>query len=232
MMVPSQRLLILSAAILLPAASVAGLFPNLFAPCAAVIIAFALCAAFDAVQAVRRIDRLQVRTPRFLRFTKDVAATLPITVENSSRQTLNVRLAVTLPDGVSLDSATSNSQRLPFGPYLFPLPCTAHLRGDYLLPAVHLETVSPFGLWLARADRHPEFTFRVYPNLRDRATASLFLKIDAAGLRSRRQVGKGREFDNLRAYMPGDSFEDVHWKATARRGFPVVKLYRVEHAQE
>jgi len=32
--------------------------------------------------------------------------------------------------------------------------------------------------------------------------------------------------------MPGDSFEDVHWKATARRAYPVVKLYRVEHAQE
>jgi uncharacterized protein (DUF58 family) len=45
-------------------------------------------------------------------------------------------------------------------------------------------------------------------------------------------VGKGREFDNLRHYMPGDSFEDVSWKATARRGFPTVKLYRVENAQE
>jgi uncharacterized protein (DUF58 family) len=45
-------------------------------------------------------------------------------------------------------------------------------------------------------------------------------------------VGKGREFENLRQYMPGDSFEDVHWKATAKRSFPAVKLYRVEHAQE
>jgi uncharacterized protein (DUF58 family) len=45
-------------------------------------------------------------------------------------------------------------------------------------------------------------------------------------------IGKGREFDNLRQYMPGDSFEDIHWKATARRGYPTVKLYQVEHAQE
>ena len=51
-------------------------------------------------------------------------------------------------------------------------------------------------------------------------------------MRLRRQIGKGREFENLRQYLPGDSFEDIHWKATARRGFPVVKLYRVEHAQE
>ncbi|HEV2447586.1 MAG TPA: DUF58 domain-containing protein, partial [Candidatus Sulfopaludibacter sp.] len=50
--------------------------------------------------------------------------------------------------------------------------------------------------------------------------------------RLHRQVGKGREFENLRQYMPGDSFEDVHWKATAKRRTPAVKLYRVEHAQE
>ena len=58
------------------------------------------------------------------------------------------------------------------------------------------------------------------------------MKTADAGLRLRRQIGKGREFDNLRQYMPGDSFEDIHWKATARRAYPVVKLYRVEHAQE
>src|SRR5439155_12552994 len=63
-------------------------------------------------------------------------------------------------------------------------------------------------------------------------TAALFRKTANAGLRMRRQVGKGREFDNLRHYVAGDSFEDIHWKATARRAFPVVKLYRVEHAQE
>jgi len=48
----------------------------------------------------------------------------------------------------------------------------------------------------------------------------------------RRQIGKGREFETLRQYMPGDNYEDIHWKATARRGLPVVKLHRVEHAQE
>jgi uncharacterized protein (DUF58 family) len=47
-----------------------------------------------------------------------------------------------------------------------------------------------------------------------------------------RQVGKGREFDRLRQFMPGDSYEDVYWKATAKRGAPVVKLYHLEHSQQ
>ena len=76
------------------------------------------------------------------------------------------------------------------------------------------------------------FPFASTRNLRDHATAALFLGAGNLGMRMRRQVGKGREFDHLRHYVPGDSFEDIHWKATARRSFPVVKLYRVEHAQE
>jgi hypothetical protein len=31
-----------------------------------------------------------------------------------------------------------------------------------------------------------------------------------AGLRSRRQFGKGREFDNVRNNLPGDNFEGIH----------------------
>jgi uncharacterized protein (DUF58 family) len=105
-------------------------------------------------------------------------------------------------------------------------------RGDHPLRRLYLEAASPFGLWLARSERTVDCVLRVYPNLRDRATAALFRRTAVVGQRMRRQVGKGREFDNLRQYMPGDGFEDIDWKATARRQFPVVKLYRVEHAQE
>jgi uncharacterized protein (DUF58 family) len=72
----------------------------------------------------------------------------------------------------------------------------------------------------------------VYPNLHDRAAAAFFLRTADPGLRRRPRLGKGREFDNLRQYVAGDSYEDIHWKATARRGLPVVKLFQVELAQE
>ena len=86
--------------------------------------------------------------------------------------------------------------------------------------------------WMTRGSREAVCTLRVYPNLRDRATALLFPKTASATCAYGNRVGRGREFDNLRHYLPGDSFEDIHWKATARRGFPVIKLYRVEQAQE
>jgi uncharacterized protein (DUF58 family) len=120
----------------------------------------------------------------------------------------------------------------PYGASQVDWPCIARARGDHALGEVHVEAGSPLGLWLVRQPRPVGFRFRVYPNLRDRATAALFLSTANLGMRVRRQVGKGKEFENLRHYLPGDSFEDIHWKATAKRGFPAVKLYRVEHAQE
>ncbi|HEY6930872.1 MAG TPA: DUF58 domain-containing protein, partial [Thermoanaerobaculia bacterium] len=52
------------------------------------------------------------------------------------------------------------------------------------------------------------------------------------GLRSVRQVGKGRDFEKLRDYVPGDSSDDIHWKATAKRAHPVTKVFQIERTQE
>jgi uncharacterized protein (DUF58 family) len=52
------------------------------------------------------------------------------------------------------------------------------------------------------------------------------------GLHSQRQLGKGRDFEQLREYIPGDSFEDIHWKATAKRGHAITKVFQVERTQE
>ena len=62
--------------------------------------------------------------------------------------------------------------------------------------------------------------------------AGLFLNRGGLGVHARRQIGKGREFEQLRQYFPGDSYEDLHWKATAKRGMPVTKVFQIERTQE
>ena len=47
-----------------------------------------------------------------------------------------------------------------------------------------------------------------------------------------RQVGRGREFEKLREYVPGDGSDEIHWKATARRGHPITKVFQLERTQE
>jgi uncharacterized protein (DUF58 family) len=52
------------------------------------------------------------------------------------------------------------------------------------------------------------------------------------GIHAQRQIGKGRDFEQLREYLPGDSFEDIHWKTTAKRGEPITKIYQIERTQQ
>jgi uncharacterized protein (DUF58 family) len=224
MITPSTRLLLLTAVIVVPTFTIAGFVPAAASACAVILTALAAVALVDAVLAVRLLQAITARGPQVLRLTKDVATAVPITFENRLSQTLSLRVA----DGVMGEHRIT----VPAGASLFDYPVTMPSRGDHRFTQLYLETPSPLGLWLARDARALDCTLRVYPNLRDRATAALFLRTADLGVRLHRQVGKGREFDNLRHYMPGDSFEDIHWKATARRGFPTVKLYRVEHSQE
>jgi len=231
MIVPSQRLLVLAAVLALPLATAAGFVPGLAVPCGVTLALWMVVVAADAVRGRARLDSLAASAPSVIRFTKDVPTYLPITIVNRSPAPLAVRLSVATPPGVPSASVVEDTT-IPPGTSRIDWACTGSERGDHAITVVHLEARSPFGLWLTRADRAVNGTVRVYPNLRDRATAALFQRTAVVGMRMRRQVGKGREFDNLRQYVPGDGFEDIDWKATARRQFPVVKLYRVEHAQE
>jgi len=46
-----------------------------------------------------------------------------------------------------------------------------------------------------------------------------------------RFFGRGLEFEELRAYQPGDDIRTIDWRATARTGKPYVKKYREERQQ-
>jgi uncharacterized protein (DUF58 family) len=223
MIVPTPRLIWLAALVLLPLVTAAGFVPAIAPVCLALAVPCLLAALYDALRGRERLRSIRLSVPETVRLTRDVPAILPIAIENAS--------PLDLPLRVALEQAIQETTAPP-GRSVLEWPCTLHQRGDHQVDTLHVESGSPFGLWRTRAAHKVDCTLRVYPNLRDRATAGLFLKTANAGLRVHRQVGKGREFENLRLYMPGDSFEDVHWKATAKRGFPAVKLYRVEHAQE
>lgn len=240
MIVPASRLPWFAALVAIPAATLAGLFPSLAAPCWGVLAAAAAVAAFDGLRGQHRVDALRVRTPAYVRLTKDAPGSVPVTIENASGAPLPLRLAFGPVEGIiycagGLQPAMPAfflELAAPAGASLAPWSCTGTARGEHRIEEAHLETASPWGLWSARARRPIACALRVYPNLRDHATAALFLRTGEPGARLRRQIGRGKEFENLRHYAPGDSFEDIHWKATARRGFPMVKLYNIEHAQE
>lgn len=99
---------------------------------------------------------------------------------------------------------------------------------------MRVEAASRLGFWGVRKSLAAVSELRVYPNLfRERnQLAALFLHRGGSGLHAQRQVGRGRDFEKLREYIPGDGYDEIHWKATAKRGQPVTKVFQIERTQE
>src|SRR6185437_8602909 len=114
------------------------------------------------------------------------------------------------------------------------LACTPSERGRYTLNSAFVETPSPLGFWAARKSLPAQSEIRVYPNLlaERKNLAALFLNRGAFGAHAQRQLGKGRDFEKLREYVPGDDYNEIHWKATARRCRPITKVFQIEKTQE
>ena len=107
-------------------------------------------------------------------------------------------------------------------------------RGRYVIDGATVQSPSPLGLWQRRRHHPDPVEIRVYPDLRSerKAMAALFLNRGTDGAHAARQVGKGRDFEQLREYAPGDDYADIDWKATAKRGAPVTRMFQVERTQE
>jgi uncharacterized protein (DUF58 family) len=74
----------------------------------------------------------------------------------------------------------------------------------------------------------------IYPNLLKMREYELLRHrglLRQMGVRQTRLRGLGTEFESLREYTPDDEFRRIDWKATARRGKPIVRDYQVERSQ-
>jgi uncharacterized protein (DUF58 family) len=235
MLVPRARLLFWFALIAIPFSVLAALQPGALLPSLVIMAGLVVTVLLDALTALGRLDGLDAELPEVARLSKDRTGALSLKVKNERQTSRNLRVGLPLPRelGPALEEQTVS---LPAGHAWSALdwPCTPRQRGRFLLDGARLETASPLGFWSLRATVPVRSEVRVYPNLlgERRQLAGLFLRRGTFGLHARRQVGKGREFEKLREYIPGDGFEDIHWKATAKRGHPVTKVFQIERTQE
>lgn len=143
------------------------------------------------------------------------------------------RLAFRLPEGFARRSCYLKAPRAG-EERLLRVAVLPMRRGDFEVRQVYLERASALGLWQSRSAVPMEWRLKVYPNLQadDRKATSFLLRKDLAGLLTRKALGKGREFDRLRTYQPGDAYADICWKASARRLQPITKVLQVERTQQ
>lgn len=234
MIVPRNRLLYLVAFAMLPAAVIGALYPGAsMAGYAAIAVVLAV-ALSDAVAARFILGGLGVEYPPLLRLGKDREARIAVRILNPGKRARRIRIALVLPYDIQAVEDEMDVA-LPEGSAAAEVAwvCTPTARGRYQIQMCRVECASPLGLWVARAGLPQACEVRVYPNLlNDRKTLAPVLLKRALGAHARRQVGKGREFEKLREYLPGDSIDDIHWKATAKRLKPIAKVFQLERTQE
>jgi len=209
-----------------PAAIVAALSPSARVGAAVCLLAVAALVLCDAVRRERALRGIRVELPALVRMFKDRSAEIRVRVHHAQR----IRVGVVVPEGISAEFEETDVES-PSETAEFVWKWTAHRRGLYRVDAVYLEALSPWGMWQVRRKDAAAMEIRVYPNLR-REEDLRALRQGVSGVHAMRQIGRGREFEKLREYLPGDGFEEIHWKATARRGRPITKVFQVERTQE
>ncbi len=105
-------------------------------------------------------------------------------------------------------------------------------RGEYIWNKVGIRLQTPWGLaWWHRV-LPLKTTVEVYPDLVGLRALSVRLSLEASGsLRRRRHALGGTEFAELRDYYLGDDLRLMDWKATARRGRPLIRVMEPERDQ-
>ena len=235
MIVPRSKLIFWVAAIVLPFALLAAVVPATTLVALLFIVGFILIAIADIFGAQKNLRGLSAELPAVTRWSKNRAAKLEIRIRNATQHAKTIRLGLAWPreiktDGEEMETilpAQSEWSRLSW-------PCTPLKRGNFKLDSVFVEGSSPLGFWSARKKIPVAGELRVYPDLLSerKNLSALFLNRGAFGLHAQRQVGQGRDFEKLREYVAGDSYEEIHWKATARRGKPITKVFQIEKTQE
>ncbi len=158
-----------------------------------------------------------------------------LVVTNNSRLPVRCRIYEDSLPGVDKRYA-STWQRLAAGARLSEaLAVTVHERGEQELGGAGLRVVAGLGLWVLQLRYNGHGPVRVYPLIEELTRGDLFAhrrRLYGIGQHFSRKYGRGTEFDQLKDYTPDDEYRNINWKATARRGQPVVNQYRVEQSRD
>jgi uncharacterized protein (DUF58 family) len=203
-------------------------------PAILVAVAVLIAVAVDAYRSEGQLQGIRVMLPEVVRVSKGREGNFELQIENGTLKVRSLRLGLAFPEEIYTPAVALRIE----------LPADKHFssigwlirglkQGRYSLDTVYLETASLWGFWSIRTRARTNMEIRVYPNLFDerKYLSGLFLN-KGLGIHAQRQVGKGRDFEQLREYLPGDSYDDIHWKTTAKRGVPITKVYQIERTQQ
>jgi len=227
-LLPTRRTAALAGALVLLA-----LLAVAWPPLGGAVLALDLALAVAAV-----LDGLRVPHPRALAAARDLSE--PLSAFAPNRVALELRSAASVP--LRLEVADAPPPGFDSSGHRFHLRLPAggsarvayqvapRSRGDFRFGDLGARAFGPWGLAARKWRLALSAPVRVYPDLRDLGRLA-GARDPGAGRHRPGFLPEGQEFEGLRPHLPGDDVRRVDWKATARRGAPVVRELGPERSQ-
>ncbi len=231
--IPNNRLIFFFGVVCFPLTLLAVAMPEFSIISYGLICVFVFVAVADALLSVKVLNSVEVIFPEIIRMSKGKETDILLIIKANNTINRNLKIGISFPETLFSKTYEVNINTVHPEACSYLWPVTGLKQGRTTLDKCYLEKKSPVGLWFRRTIHEIKCELRVYPNLfSEQKTLAAIFTNNGLGVHAQRLVGKGREFEKLREYAPGDSYEDIHWKATAKRGLPVSKVYQIERTQD
>jgi uncharacterized protein (DUF58 family) len=232
---PARRLLWLTGLTLLPAGALPLFLPGGVAILWAIVTGFLLIVFTDAASSTHKMDGYSVHTDPEIRAALGEEQPFFVRVEATQNRPLlrRLRIAAALPEGI-VSSCDDIHVRPPSQSFTVEMKLKGLIRGEFPMREAYVGTPSWLGLWELRRTLPLATKISVQPALKRSIQEAVRLLATRRHSDQRlvARNGRGREFEHLREFTPGDELSQVDWKATARRQAPTVRQYRIERTQD
>ncbi len=229
MFLPLKRLLILLG--FASAIALCGIFvPSLMLPTVLFDFALFFAALYDFFSIPRK-DELRIERMHEKYLSIGAENPIRISLQNLSRKHACAQIRDGYPEIFSSPHDTMRCNLPSFSESNVEYRLVPSKKGGFTFDFVDVRLQGGFRLVARQYRYHTQTSATVFPNIIDlkkylRMTTAH--RIEQLGYH-KREFGGESEYDFLREYIPGDDYKRIHWKATAKRRFPVTIIYDREY---
>ncbi len=155
-------------------------------------------------------------------------------INNFSSKKLKISVKDSVPDTFSCMENNVTITLKPFTRKKIEYSVIPEKRGEFFFGDIFVRIRFENGFSVRSFMIPGKARARIYPNL---LGIGKYEKVARAkhlanyGIHTFRLRGSGREFEKLKEYQKDDEYRSISWKATAKKGYPIVKEFQIEKSQ-
>ncbi len=220
--------------ILLPFSATTVLSENFLYLTVSLVVILILVSIFDFISLKMKSNDITISISETANLTIDKEGKLSIYIENPARTSSKIKVLPMIPRELKNNVTPKDIQISKDEKIEITFDVSPTRRGVFYLNECYIEFLSPLKLWNLRKKFNINCEIKVYPNSdkNRQALSSIFNNFLLNGMHRQRAIGQGREFEKLRDYEQGDSYNIISWKATAKNAKPISKVFQVERTKE